>query len=179
MGRNLALGPPGPDGYSPHSVEVSYQVKCNSATSNQRKAQWTREAGTAPALRTGAVCDSRRSNRGMDKPPILPGMAIRMMSVVLSGREVAPPKPKIVLSTPDAVETDDTSANRDAIGNDSDVQPVTPHMVRLANMSVGFTDSALLRLAAHMPDTERSPGAIRGAVVASNSELFSEPETIP
>ena len=145
MGRSLALGPPGPaaspDGYSPHSVQVSYQVKCNSATSNQRKAQWTRDAGTAPALRTGAVCDSRRSNRGMDKPPILPGMAIRMMSVALSGREVAPPEPKIVLTTPDAVDTDDSSANRDPIGNDSDVQPVTPHMVRLANMSVGFTDS--------------------------------------
>ena len=68
----------------------------------------------------------------------------------ISCADPAAEHPNIVLMMADDMGMGDTSAYQDFTGNADEVQLYTPHMERLANMGVRFTD-------AHTPSSRCSP----------------------
>ena len=84
----------------------------------------------------------------MSRPPTL--LTVILGLTAISCADPAPEHPNIVLMMADDMGMGDTSAYQDFTGNADDVQLHTPHMERLANMGVRFTD-------AHTPSSRCSP----------------------
>ena len=84
----------------------------------------------------------------MSRPPTV--LAVILGLAAISCADPAPEQPNIVLMMADDMGMGDTSAYQDFTGNADDVQLHTPHMERLANMGVRFTD-------AHTPSSRCSP----------------------
>ncbi len=84
----------------------------------------------------------------MSRPPTF--LTVILGLTAISCADPAPEHPNIVLMMADDMGMGDTSAYQDFTGNADDVQLHTPHMERLANMGVRFTD-------AHTPSSRCSP----------------------
>ena len=84
----------------------------------------------------------------MSRPPTL--LTVILGLAAISCADPAPEQPNIVLMMADDMGMGDTSAYQDFTGNADEVQLHTPHMERLANMGVRFTD-------AHTPSSRCSP----------------------
>ncbi len=84
----------------------------------------------------------------MSRPPTL--LTVILGLTAISCADPAPEHPNIVLMMADDMGMGDTSAYQDFTGNADEVQLHTPHMERLANMGVRFTD-------AHTPSSRCSP----------------------
>lgn len=84
----------------------------------------------------------------MSRPPTV--LAVILGLAAISCADPAPEQPNIVLMMADDMGMGDTSAYQDFTGNADEVQLHTPHMERLANMGVRFTD-------AHTPSSRCSP----------------------
>ncbi len=84
----------------------------------------------------------------MSRPPTL--LTVILGLVAISCVDPAAEQPNIILMMADDMGMGDTSAYQDFTGNADEVQLHTPHMERLADMGVRFTD-------AHTPSSRCSP----------------------